>query len=360
MPQVSVIVPVFNTVEYVAECLDSVLAQSVQDLEVVCVDDGSTDGSAEVLHRYADQDSRVVVVTQPNRGLGAARNAGADVATGQYVWFVDSDDLVSERAVEELAAAAVAADLDVLHFDAVPFCDEGASAELTGTLERYRTYYRRSHEYPGIWSGQDLMAAMVEHGEYRPSVCLQLFRTDFIREQGIAFRDGILHEDNLFTFRCALAAARVGCTARAYYQRRLRDDSIVTSQKSLAHARGYLLTYLDMLQLAGGLSLDSRTAGAVGKIAASMYRGAATALAALPSAERHALAPEEDSVIGHATVDTLKRYAAQVDRAGKLDAKSRRAEKRLKRAQYELDKIKDSRVYRIATAVRRVIRAQKR
>ena len=90
--KVSVIIPVYNVEKYLRECIDSILNQTLRDLELICVDDGSTDGSLEILHEYEKADSRVKVLTQHNMGAGAARNKGLAIATGEYLSFLDSDD----------------------------------------------------------------------------------------------------------------------------------------------------------------------------------------------------------------------------------------------------------------------------
>ena len=89
---ISVIVPVFNVEKYLSNCLESILNQSVRDLEIICVDDGSTDGSLNILHDFAKKDSRIKALTKPNGGLSSSRNFGLDHANGDYVCFVDSDD----------------------------------------------------------------------------------------------------------------------------------------------------------------------------------------------------------------------------------------------------------------------------
>ena len=99
MAKVSIIVPVYNVAKYLARCLDSILAQTARDLEIICVNDGSTDASAAILADYAAKDPRIRVLTQPNGGLSAARNAGLDAATGDWVMFVDSDDWIPPDAV---------------------------------------------------------------------------------------------------------------------------------------------------------------------------------------------------------------------------------------------------------------------
>lgn len=106
MPKISVIIPVYNTAKYLMECLDSVIAQTLEDLEIICVNDGSTDLSLEILKEFARKDSRIKLINQNNRGVSAARNAGLKIATGKYVGFVDSDDTVDAEFFKKLFTAA--------------------------------------------------------------------------------------------------------------------------------------------------------------------------------------------------------------------------------------------------------------
>ena len=112
--QISVIIPVYNTEAHLNACLDGVLSQNIPNLEVICVDDGSTDRSLEVLREYAARDPRVVVLTQKNSFAGVARNHGLEVARGEYVAFLDSDDQFLPGALEGLYAQAKEHDLDVI------------------------------------------------------------------------------------------------------------------------------------------------------------------------------------------------------------------------------------------------------
>ena len=112
-PQVSVIIPVYNVERLLPRCLDSVVAQTLRDIEIICVDDGSPDRSADILKRYAAQDGRIRVILQENRGQGSARNRGFDIATGEFILYVDSDDWIDADYCEKLYAAAVEAGADV-------------------------------------------------------------------------------------------------------------------------------------------------------------------------------------------------------------------------------------------------------
>ena len=94
-PKISLIVPVFNVEKYVSKCLDSLVAQTLKDIEIICVDDCSTDNSLQIIEKYASKDSRIKIVKhEVNKGLGQARNTGLGYSCGEYIWFIDSDDYV--------------------------------------------------------------------------------------------------------------------------------------------------------------------------------------------------------------------------------------------------------------------------
>lgn len=106
IPSVSVIIPVYNVDKYLRECLDSILAQTLQEWELICINDGSTDGSSAILAEYAAKDNRINVIKQQNRGQGAARNIGLKQAVGEYIYFLDSDDYLVPDALERLISVA--------------------------------------------------------------------------------------------------------------------------------------------------------------------------------------------------------------------------------------------------------------
>ena len=303
-PRVSVIVPVYNTASFLADCLDSVLTQTMPDIEVICIDDGSTDQSPTILRGYAERDPRVRVETIPNSGLSAARNLGVSLAAGSYVCFLDSDDMLDSETLQHLYAVASRDNLDVLHFGIVAFCEDES---LSAACENYREYYRTKGEYRGTYSGPALMAEMQKNGDFKSSACIQLYRTSFLREHGITFYDGILHEDNLYTFECALRAERVAFSPRVLYRRRVREDSIMTRPASILHFNGYYITYLEMTKLVSGMNLDPATASAADKVVSSMYRAARRTLALLPASEQRRATPVDDSALAAETLQKLVR-----------------------------------------------------
>lgn len=163
VPSVSVIIPVYNTAPYLSEALDSIANQTLDNIEVICINDGSNDGSLEILQAYATRDHRFSVYSQPNEGQSSARNVGLKRVRGEFVYFFDSDDLLKENALELLYTHAKKDSLDILLFDGETFYD---SPELAALFPQYDSYYRRSKRYRDINSGENLYVKMVSNGDY--------------------------------------------------------------------------------------------------------------------------------------------------------------------------------------------------
>lgn len=242
-PKVSVIIPVYNVEEYLLECLDSLAQQTLKDIEVICINDGSKDGSLKLCLEYAEKDKRFSVIDQLNSGLSMTRNVGVRHAKGKYIYFIDSDDYLLPQALEELVDKAEKENLQVVFFGADSFGDESC----TEVLKRYVEYYHRKGNYDGDFSGLSLLEELLKNEEYRPSACMQLIDREFFLEKKLFFSEGILHEDNIFTFKCLLSAAKAGVKKDSYYQRRIHANSIMTERVSFANTYGYFKCYMEML-----------------------------------------------------------------------------------------------------------------
>lgn len=346
MPKVSVVVPVYNVELYLNECLDSIVSQTLADIEIICVNDGSTDGSTDILDDYAARDERIVVIHQPNRGPSAARNAGTAVARGDYLYFFDSDDVLYLDALEGLHSRSAEDRLDVLNFDAVSFFE---NAELESKHANYSTYYCRCGPYEGVMTGPKLVADMCSNKEYRPSVLLQFIRTDYYRAAGLSFYEGILHEDNLFTFLCALQAERVAHVAVPRFRRRVRADSIMTTGKSAANFEGFFVTYLEMLRFAMTKGYGETVSRAVAQLCAEMYQQALKVYCGLSAQERRVLAPLDQTPEAILAFDLLTQDGVQ-------RLKARVAEQELKACEGRLEKLRSSRTFKLSQSLRKIAR----
>src|SRR4051794_35784510 len=221
MPRVSVVVPIYNVEAYLRECLESLAAQTFEDLEVIMVDDGSTDGSAAIAEAFAARDARFVLVTQANGGLSAARNTGIDVATGEFLAFVDSDDVVAPNAYELLVGTL----------------DKTGSDFASGNAHRL---------YPGRTRQVGFLSRPMNRTRLRTHITKQrtlltdrtawnkLWRRSFWDEQGLRFPVGRTYEDIPVTLPLHFAARSVDVLSDVIYYWRTREgeDLSITQRRN--------------------------------------------------------------------------------------------------------------------------------
>ena len=208
MTKVSVVVPVFNAAPYLRRCLDSLLAQTLGEIEIVCVDDGSADGSGEILDAFAARDGRLRVVHRSNAGAGAARNAGLDRTTGEYLFFCDADDFAAPEMLERLYVRAAAQDADVVLTGRI-FCSRHFGLRIP--VRTSAVFGKAGRVFAGRDFPNDLFVAA------RTPLWDKLFRRSFVAERGIRFQT-VPHSNDLFFVMAALAeAGRIVTDDGAYY-----------------------------------------------------------------------------------------------------------------------------------------------
>ncbi|MCL2110658.1 MAG: glycosyltransferase [Clostridiales bacterium] len=225
-PVISVIIPVYNVERYLAECLDSVLSQTEIDIEILCVNDGSTDGSRGILETYSNHDGRIRIIDKENGGLSSARNAGFRAAVGKYIYYLDADDSIRPDAMSICKEISEKERLDILFFDADTNYENDAARAAHPV---YDGYYIRKGRYAGVMSGAELFCRMVRMNEYRTSACTQFARKSFIEDKALGFLEGLYFEDNAYTLMAMLRAERAMHTPERMFSRRVRADSIVSS-----------------------------------------------------------------------------------------------------------------------------------
>ena len=223
MVPISVVVTVFNGQEALAECLDTILGQTLPDFELVCVDDGSTDSSPQILAEYAERDSRVSIITQPNMGLSHARNTGFDATRGDYVLFLDADDFYEPTYFERARAQAEADDADIVIVKFRYVRDGGALVvETPGSL---RT---------------DLLPEKVPFGPLdvrgslfrltTPAAWNKLFKRKFLLKEGLRFDTSLTRaEDLAFTFGALMLAQRISVVNETMVNYRTGNEGSVQS-----------------------------------------------------------------------------------------------------------------------------------
>ena len=218
---ISVIIPIFNSELYLKECLDSVCNQTFRNLEIICINDGSSDNSLSILHEYGKQDTRIKIIDQKNGGPGMARNVGLNNSNGKYIYFMDSDDFLELNALEDLYSIAEEKNLDILLFKLCSFYDK--------TYEKFKNpYYEMGflNKYfkNKIFNYRDLDEKVFSIPASPPG---KFYKKELISD--IQFPEGIIFEDNPFFIEAILKADKVYFYEEYLYNRRIRDDSITTS-----------------------------------------------------------------------------------------------------------------------------------
>lgn len=249
--KVSVVVPVYNVEKYLEECLESLIAQTLSDIEIILVDDGSTDSSGGICDQYANRCANVRVIHKVNGGLGSARNAGFDDAIGKYVYFIDSDDYLDINALEVLYEEAEKNDLDILMFSAECFSDE---EDVQYDVDAYK----RTVALHEPKSGNELFEKLYLSKEYFASIPMRFYKCDFLRKGKYVFPEKIIHEDEAYGFLSLIEAERAECIPEQFYKRRFRKGSIMTSNQAYNSALGYVYTWEILVKHCHKLNIEER------------------------------------------------------------------------------------------------------
>lgn len=209
-PTISVIVPVYEAEKYLNECIESILNQTFSDLELILVDDGSTDRSGEICDAYKKQDARVRVLHKKNGGVSSARNTGIELSRGTYLTFVDSDDYLTTGALEKLY-------MDIITYEADISCCLMCSDSEVGRGSLQNGIFE-------IWKSKDALIKSLEDNHFTYSSCAKLYRKDFLGD--IRFDEGRkIHEDSYFVFCCFYEEPTVVVNNVGIYHYRNNNES---------------------------------------------------------------------------------------------------------------------------------------
>ncbi len=236
--KISVIIPVYNALPYLSECVESVLEQSFPDFELILADDGSQDGSGALCDELAKKDARIRVIHKKNGGANSARNAGLKIATGTYVCYVDCDDYIAGDMLEKLYTFAVTEHLDMAVADLV--CFDGD-----------RKWSNPQHIKDGVLAGEELKTEffpkMLFLEDFRfgamPTLCSKLFKRELLQKNQFQVDERIwMGEDGAITYPCYLDSERVGyLKGRGYYFYRMNQNSQTHSRKKSYHTDKILI-----------------------------------------------------------------------------------------------------------------------
>ena len=209
-PKISVIVPVYNVEKYLPKCLDSILCQTFSNIEIICVNDGSTDNSRKILEEYKNKDSRIIIVDKKNGGLSSARNAGMKVAKGEFFSFIDSDDWIDSSMLEKLYKNITSLDTDI------SICAVHQFDETNQKIDDSNPYYTLEY-FDSSFDNKSF--SYKETKPFIMDVCVmawnKLYRRSLIDKCKAEFPDGLIFEDGPFFFTIFFFAISPPCAKMA-------------------------------------------------------------------------------------------------------------------------------------------------
>lgn len=213
-PQLSIIIPVYNVAPYLRRCLDSIVHQTLRDIEIICVDDGSTDDSPAILAEFAARDERIIIITKKNGGLSSARNAGLEAAHAEWIAFVDSDDSVEPHTYEQ-AIACMTEGVDLVIFGIQVHCpfDAGMQQEFQAALNL---------KYSGKQTTCYELIRQCGHSAWN-----KIYKRDLIRQHQLQFPDYLRYEDTYFFYLYALYTRSIFFLPDYLYHYHIRQNSIM-------------------------------------------------------------------------------------------------------------------------------------
>lgn len=221
MFKISIIIPVYNSEKFLSQCLDSVIRQSLKEIEIICINDGSTDNSLNILEGYANNDKRILVINKENEGGGKARNIAIKQANGEYLFFVDSDDWIEEKTCENLYSISNKYNLDLLQTTSFnKFRENTEITEITDFIEKPKY---------DIISGKEFSA-----NNYTNSYSWgKLWNSQFLKKNNLSFSEYYVGQDQIITFKSFLFAKRVLTIDYKCYNYRIHSSNMTNRKKSV-------------------------------------------------------------------------------------------------------------------------------
>ena len=228
MVKVSVIIAVYNARDYLKRCLDSLLGQTLEDIEIICVNDGSTDGSSVILDEYSSKDNRIKIITQSNAGPSAARNNGLFIAQGEYIGFVDSDDFVEKDFYEKLYNAAKESYADIACASVIRENDKKKTTLIKYNKRKTAHGVKEKFELAGI-----------------PKHCYiwnKIYNREKLKSAGIEFINGVYYEDMAYTPNVLASLDTVTAVPDTWYHYWKHPNSVIKKDTDKIRQDKLLLT----------------------------------------------------------------------------------------------------------------------
>lgn len=243
MPKISIILPIYNVESYLEEAFQSLLSQTLTDIEIIAVNDGSTDNSQKIIEYYAAKDKRIITLQQENKGQSVARNNALKKASGDYIYMMDSDDVINTpEAMQICYDYAERNKADFIFFDG-----NCIQEECTKKLPwNYQRTYLFEENIP--YEGDKLLGKMLDKRKYNCVVWLLFIRRNFLNDIRLSFYPGIIHEDELFTTILILQSKAIFCLKQSLVNHRVRFSSTMGKHFSKRNINCYLTVIDELLK----------------------------------------------------------------------------------------------------------------
>ncbi len=207
-PLISLIISVYNIEQYISKCVESIIGQKEQNIEIILVDDGSTDDSKTIVDEYAKKDTRIKVIHKINGGLSSARNVGLNVASGEYIFFVDGDDFIANNAIEVLGEIIKNNDYDIICFN---------------YYVSYEDKDVKTYSKPQYWNVSDNVKYVISS----TSACSRVYKRDFLIKNKLFFKEGIIYEDLALIPSFVIFTSKICFIDDFLYYYVIRENSIM-------------------------------------------------------------------------------------------------------------------------------------
>lgn len=242
MPKVSIILPIYNVAPYLDDAFKSLIGQTLKDIEIIAINDGSTDNSQDYIDKYMAIDRRISCYQQENQGLSSARNTGMKYIKGEYVYFMDSDDVIEKNALEICYEYCQKNKSDICIFDADCFYEDNSNIvpwdyDRSKVLDEYKSY-----------NGKELFNLLLDMSCHRAVVWLQFIKWDYLKNLKLTFFPNIIHEDELFTPQLILQTNNIHYLDQKLVKHRIRNNSIQGKRYSKRNINCYLTVFDELFK----------------------------------------------------------------------------------------------------------------
>ncbi len=242
IPKVSVIIPVFNAEKYLSDSLNSIINQTLKDIEIICINDGSFDNSLKILNYFREIDNRIIIIDQKNKGVNYARNEGLKIAKGQFILFFDSDDILIKNALEKLFELSVEKNLEILYFNFKSIFDDKINEKHFS-----KNVYYKINSNENVKNGKEIYIKLMKENKWIFSPCFQFIKNSFLLNNKINFFEGIIFDDNLFSFNLISNINRGLEINEVFYLKIFYYKTIKKTDKLLKKLFDYIINIKELL-----------------------------------------------------------------------------------------------------------------